>query len=204
MMNIENMTFKEWKHKTEMDNAIPLMSDNQEWVAKDAWDFQQDKIDKLEARNKVLEVQIVNLQNKVKKKYYSGMPREVRKEIDKLKARNEVLEEENKRINKLNSYTRGSLNRVCSDVSNGEHISKEWIEQTIIEYCDDKMRSAYNSKIDKLEARNKVLEGVREFYADPSHWDVYYTSQLIEEDESRVSKGALFQCGGKRAREAAE
>lgn len=67
------------------------------------------------------------------------------------------LEAEVKKLKKLNSYTRGALNRICSDVSNGEHISKEWIEQTIIGYCDDMMKNAFNSKIRTIEAENKRL-----------------------------------------------
>jgi len=41
------MTFEDFKHKLEIDNAIPLMDDNQEWVMRDTWDYQQMIIDQL-------------------------------------------------------------------------------------------------------------------------------------------------------------
>lgn len=51
---------------------------------KDVWDYQQKRIESLEG-------QVRNLQEKVKRKYYSGMPKEIRKEIDKLKKENKKL-----------------------------------------------------------------------------------------------------------------
>lgn len=58
-------------------------------------------------------------------------------------------------LRKENSYLRASLNRLYSDVSNGEHLDKDWIRETLREVPRDFLIDALNGKIARLEAKLK-------------------------------------------------
>lgn len=62
-------------------------------------------------------------------------------------------------LRKENSYLRASINRLYSEVSNGEHLDKEWIRDTLRMIPRDFLIDALNSKVARLEKEIKALKG---------------------------------------------
>lgn len=76
------------------------------------------------------------------------------------------------KLEKQNRYLRSSLNRLCGEVSNGEHISKEWIEQTLMEEPSCHLTTALNKELSKAEKQLEEAEKEISFYGDKDSWEI--------------------------------
>ena len=85
------------------------------------------------------------------------------------------IDERDKRIAELekeNRYMRASLNRLHADVSNGEHLDKNWIKDVLIAEPRCQTLDAFNNKCSKLQSeldkRDRALGKIRpalEYYS---------------------------------------
>jgi hypothetical protein len=110
-----------------------------------------------------------------------------------------ILLKENEQFKKQNRYLRSSLNRICGDVSNGEHIDKEWIEQTLISEPHDATIEALSNKVNALLKENQKLKECVEFYADITKWSGL---TILDQDHNKTFEDSNnIYIGGKRARQ---
>lgn len=110
---------------------------------------------------------------------------------------------------KQNRYLRSSLNRICADVSNGEHVDKDWIKDVLKTEPSLLIIDALSNKAHKLEADLKKAVACIEFYADTRHYGVDKSGLATSidpcdhEDIFHQEIGITAR-GGKRARETLE
>jgi predicted nuclease with TOPRIM domain len=145
--------------------------------------------------------------------HWSNIIYDKNKELEKLEQENARLKERLKEDEKINRYLRSSLNKLYGEISNGEHLDKEWIKEALLDEPRCRLVNALNHKIKQLEQENaklkdrlKEAENVIEFYADTNNWqspedqgfqvDAYSEglADMIDNDDD-------IGFGGKRARE---
>lgn len=129
--------------------------------------------------------------------------REQQTKIDERDARIAELEKENR-------YLRMSLNRLYGEVSNGEHLDKDWIKETLKSVPYDRFTEALQGRIKNLQSKLELaVEGLR-FYADEAKWESQqypnYGRRLATIHDKDVGEviaktGHRWSIGGKTARE---
>jgi hypothetical protein len=118
--------------------------------------------------------------------------------IDERDARIAELEKENR-------YLRMSLNRLYGEVSNGEHLDKDWIKETLKSVPYDRFTEALQGRIKNLQSKLELaVEGLR-FYAEEGNWywesgDSNKTQNIIEDIDVQYCSIFRDGVGGKRAR----
>ena len=63
------------------------------------------------------------------------------------------------KLGRENAILRDSYNKLCNDLSSGEHVEMSWVKEAIEEAANCRMAKVYQNKISQLEAQLKNNTG---------------------------------------------